>query len=128
LSFRLLHFFMRRTLLKSKLHRATVTDANLAYEGSISIDPKLCELADLHAFESVDVYNITNGNRLRTYVILGGPGEITLNGAAAHLFSTGDEVIIASYAEYDDGPEVEAHIPKLIFVDGANQVKRTEGV
>ena len=119
---------MRRTLLKSKIHRATVTDANLAYEGSISIDPALCKMADLHEFESVDIYNVTNGNRLRTYVILGGPGEITLNGAAAHLVNPGDEVIIANYAEYEDGPEVAQHVPRLIFVDAENRPERTSGV
>jgi len=72
-------------MLKSKIHRAVVTDADLNYEGSISIDPKLCEAADLVEFEKVDVYNCDNGNRFHTYVIWGKPGEICINGAAAHL-------------------------------------------
>lgn len=113
---------MRRTLLKSKIHRATVTDADLNYEGSISIDPVLIEQADLLPFEKVEIYNCDNGNRFSTYVITGGPGEICLNGAAARLVHRGDLVIIASYAEYD---EVEAlrHDPRLVFVDERNRAK-----
>ncbi len=113
---------MRRTLLKSKIHRATVTDADLNYEGSISIDPELCELADLLPFEQVDIYNCNNGNRFTTYVIHGKPGEICLNGAAARLVHRGDLVIIANYAEYEEA-EARHHRPNLVFVDEHNQAK-----
>lgn len=115
---------MRRTLLKSKLHRATVTDANLNYEGSISIDPALCEAADMLPFERVDIYNCNTGARFSTYVIVGNPGEICLNGAAARLVQPGDIVIIASYAEYEE-PEARAHQPRLIYLDGKNAVTHT---
>lgn len=114
---------MRRTLLKSKIHRATVTDADLHYKGSISIDPLLARAADLVPYERVEVYNISNGERLATYYIEGskGSGEITLNGAAAHKASAGDLVIICSYAEYDEA-EIRAHQPKLIYVDSENRI------
>ncbi len=109
-------------MLKSKIHRATVTDANLEYEGSISIDPKLCAGADLVEFEKVDVYNCTNGNRLHTYVIWGQDGEICLNGAAAHLATTGDLVIIASYIDVEE-EDVDAFRPKLVMVNEENRIK-----
>ena len=112
---------MKRTLLKSKIHRATVTDANLAYEGSVSIDPVLCKAADLVPFEQVDIYNLNNGQRFTTYVIEGGPGEICLNGAAARLVHAGDLVIIASYAQFSE-EEVRRHRPKLIHVDADNGI------
>ena len=111
---------MERILLKSKIHRATVTDANLEYEGSISIDPVLIKAADLFAFERVDIYNCNNGARFSTYVIEGGPGEICLNGAAARLVHKGDKVIIASYAHYD-AAEASEHQPKLVFVNERNE-------
>lgn len=113
---------MKRTLLKSKIHRATVTDANLAYEGSVTIDPKLLEAADIAVYERVEIYDITNGARLATYAILGTPGagEICINGAAAHLVKPGDLVIIASYAEYDES-EIKQHEPRLILVDHQNR-------
>ena len=114
---------MQLTLLKSKIHRAVVTGANLNYEGSISIGPELCEAARLHEFEKVDIYNCTNGKRFSTYVMLGGPGEITLNGAAARLVQQGDEVIIASYATYSE-QEAEQHKPVLVIVDAQNRIKR----
>jgi aspartate 1-decarboxylase len=110
---------MKRSLLKSKIHRATVTGADLAYEGSIAIDAKLCEAANLVPFEKVDIYNINNGARFTTYVIPGRTGEITLNGAAARLAARGDLVIIASYGEYEDG-EARSHRPDLVFVDAQN--------
>ena len=113
---------MRITLLKSKLHRATVTDANLNYEGSISIDPKLCDSAKLHEFEKVDIYNCNNGARFSTYVIYGGDGEICLNGAAARMAQPGDLVIIASFAEFE-AAEVPQHKPTLVFVDEKNDIK-----
>lgn len=113
---------MQRTLLKSKIHRATVTDADLNYEGSISIDPVLCEQADLNAFEKVEIYNCNNGNRFSTYVIHGKSGEICLNGAAARLVHRGDLVIIANFAVYSED-EASKHEPRLIFVDENNRAK-----
>lgn len=110
---------MKRTLLKSKIHRATVTGADLNYEGSISIDRNLCEKADIIEFEKVDIYNISNGNRFSTYVIYGGVGEIGLNGAAARMVHAGDLVIIASYAEYSE-EESRDYKAKLVFVDQKN--------
>jgi aspartate 1-decarboxylase len=116
---------MKRTLLKSKIHRATVTDADLNYTGSISIGPELLEAADLLEFEQVDIYNCNNGERFHTYTILGKPGEVCLNGAAARKVQPGDIVIIASYAEYDE-TEARSHKPRLIYVDAANGI-REEG-
>ena len=113
---------MKRHMLKSKIHRATVTDADLNYEGSISIDPVLCRAADLVEFEKVDVYDIDNGNRLTTYVIWGKPGEICLNGAAARLVHRGDKVIIASFQEVEDA-DIDAFKPKLVMVNSDNSIK-----
>lgn len=114
---------MQRTLLKSKIHRATVTDANLHYQGSVSIDPLLLEAADILVNERVEIYNITNGERFATYAIEGTPGagQIVLNGAAAHKVSVGDLVIIATYAVYSD-QECRAHKPSLVFVDTRNRI------
>jgi aspartate 1-decarboxylase len=113
---------MRLTLLKSKIHRATVTDANLNYEGSISIDPKLCEAARLIPFERVEIYNCNNGERFATYVIYGEEGEICLNGAAARKVHKGDLVIIASFAEFEQ-EEAFAYKPQLVMVDAKNDIK-----
>ncbi|WP_440682304.1 aspartate 1-decarboxylase [Cysteiniphilum halobium] len=112
---------MKRTLLKSKLHMATVTEANLNYYGSISIDRALCKEANLIPFERVEIYNCNNGARFATYVILGDKGEICLNGAAARHVATGDTVIIASYAEYESN-ELMDHNPHLVFVNKQNEV------
>jgi aspartate 1-decarboxylase len=114
---------MQRTMLKSKIHRATVTDANLHYQGSIAIDPTLLEAADILPNERVEIYNITNGERFATYAIPGvpGAGQIVLNGAAAHKVSVGDLVIIATYAVYSD-QEARAHKPSLVFVDAHNRI------
>lgn len=112
----------KRTLLKSKIHRATVTGADLHYEGSISIDPKLCEAADLVPYERVEIYDCNNGNRLSTYVIHGKDGQICLNGAAARLVHAGDLVIIASYADYEDR-DARQHQPTKVFVDASNRIK-----
>ena len=114
---------MQRTMLNSKIHRATVTDANLHYQGSVTIDPILLEAADLLHHERVEIYNVTNGERFATYAIPGHPGagEIVLNGAAAHKVSVGDIVIIASYAVYSD-VEARALKPSLVFVDGKNRI------
>lgn len=112
---------MKRTLLKSKIHRATVTDASLHYEGSITIDPLLLQAADICAWEQVDVYDINNGNRLTTYAIPGtaGSGVICLNGAAARLVHIGDLVIICSYAEFSE-EERTTHAPRIVLVDEKN--------
>ncbi|WP_119329119.1 aspartate 1-decarboxylase [Cysteiniphilum halobium] len=112
---------MKRTLLKSKIHMATVTEANLNYYGSISIDRALCKEANLIPFERVEIYNCNNGARFATYVILGDKGEICLNGAAARHVATGDTVIIASYAEYESN-ELMDHNPHLVFVNKQNEV------
>ena len=114
---------MRRTMCKSKIHRATVIDANLDYEGSITLDPVLMEAADLLPFEQVHVVNIANGARFETYTIVGkrGSGDVTLNGAAARLVQPGDKVIIISYGAYDEA-ELETFQPKLVFVDGENRI------
>jgi aspartate 1-decarboxylase len=113
---------MRRTMMKSKIHRATVTDANLHYQGSVTIDPVLMEAADILENERVDVLDVTNGNRLTTYAIPGAPGrgEVCLNGAAAHLVSKGDLVILVTYAEFEE-EEARRHQPRLVFVDEANR-------
>ena len=113
---------MKITMLKSKIHRAVVTGADLNYEGSIAIDPKLCDLANLHKFERVEIYNCDNGARFATYVIHGKPGEICLNGAAARLAHYGDKVIICSYGEFENEEAIN-YEPKLIFVDEDNEPK-----
>jgi aspartate 1-decarboxylase len=115
---------MRRTLCKSKIHRATVTDANLAYEGSITLDPALMDAADLRPYEQVHVVDIDNGARFETYVIEGekGSGDVVLNGAAARLVQPGDKIIVMSYASYDEA-ELEGFEPKVVFVDGENRVR-----
>ena len=112
---------MQRTMLKSKIHRATVTGADLNYEGSIAIDKKLCEAADIMEFERVDIYNINNGNRFSTYVIYGTDGEIGLNGAAARMVHPGDLIIIACYSIFSE-EEIYNHLPKILFVDSSNRL------
>ncbi len=114
---------MRRTMMKSKIHRATVTDANLHYQGSVTIDPELMAAADILENERVDVLDVTNGNRLSTYAIPGAPGrgEICLNGAAAHLVSRGDLVILVTYAELEEA-EARRHQPTVVFVDAHNRI------
>ena len=106
-------------MLKSKIHRGTVTGADLNYEGSISIDIKLMELADLLEFEKVDIYNINNGARFSTYVIPGESGQICLNGAAARMTAIGDKVIIASYIL----SEKNNYSPKIVIVNDDNKQK-----
>ena len=113
---------MELTLLKSKIHRATVTDADLNYEGSISIDPALCDVARLRKFEKVEIYNCNNGARFSTYVIHGKSGEICLNGAAARHVHKGDKVIIACFANFQEA-EADQHKPDLVFVDDNNAIK-----
>ena len=116
---------MKRIMLRAKIHRAKVTDANLEYEGSITIDRKLMEAADLYEFEQVHIYNCTNGNRFSTYAIEGEPGSgvICLNGAAARQVSKGDIVIIAAYASMKE-EEARSHQPKLVYVDDENRIKK----
>jgi len=112
-----------RTVLKSKIHRARVTDANLDYEGSISIDRLLMEAADILPYEMVHVLNVNNGARLQTYAIEGerGAGEICINGPAARLVSRGDTVIILSYAVVGD-EEARSIEPKLVYVNEQNAI------
>ena len=112
---------MRRRMMHGKIHRARVTDADLNYVGSISIDPILMKAADIVPDEQVSVYNLNNGSRLETYAIEGNDGEICLNGAAARLVSPGDKVILISYAEYDDA-ELATYEPSIVHVDTANAV------
>lgn len=115
---------MRRRMMKSKIHRAVVTDADVDYVGSITVDRDLMAAADLREWEQVAVVDVTNGARLETYVIEGEPGSgaICLNGAAAHLIHPGDTVIIISYAEYDDAELTAAgHHPTIVHVDTANR-------
>jgi len=116
---------MYRTMCKSKIHRATVTGADLNYVGSITIDPELMQAADLMEFEQVSVVNVNNGARFETYVIPGvpGDGEICLNGAAARLAHPGDKVIIISYGQYSEA-ELETYRPVFIFVDEENRISR----
>ncbi len=106
-------------MLKSKLHRARVTDADLNYEGSISIDTKLCQAAGLLLNEKVDVLNIDNGARFSTYVIAGKDGEICLNGAAARLVQKGDKVIIVAYCQMEE-EAAKTHKPKVVHLDENN--------
>ncbi len=114
---------MLRTMLKSKIHRATVTQADLHYVGSVTVDEDLMEAADLLAGEQVSIVDVTNGARLETYVIPGerGSGVLGINGAAAHLVHPGDLVILISYGLMD-AAEAIAYRPRVIFVDGRNQV------
>jgi aspartate 1-decarboxylase len=111
---------VRRRMMKSKIHRATVTGADLHYIGSISLDPRLMELADIREHEQVAVLDIDNGARFETYAIVGGPGEVCLNGAAARLVAPGDRVIVITYADYEDA-ELEGFEPAVVHVDGANR-------
>ena len=118
--------YMIRTLLKSKIHRATVTEAELHYEGSVSIDEALLELADIREHEQVDIYNITSGTRLTTYAIVAerNSGRICINGAAAHLMKPGEMVIICSYAQYQDSQGEQDHSPVVVHVDQDNRPLR----
>ncbi len=114
---------MQRTLLKSKIHRATVTGACLEYEGSITIDGLLLDAADIVEHEQVHIYDVTNGERIVTYAIRGEPGSgiVQVNGAAAHRVRRGDCVIIASYAQYSEA-EAARHRPRVLSVDRENRI------
>ena len=112
-----------RQLLNSKIHRAIVTEANLDYIGSISIDENLMDAASIVEWEKVQVLDITNGSRLETYAIKAprGSGEICINGAAAHLINSGDLVILCTYVILN-GEEVKEHIPKIVHVNSGNEI------
>jgi aspartate 1-decarboxylase len=114
---------MLRTMLKSKIHRATVTRADLHYVGSVTVDEDLMEAADLLPGEQVAIVDVTNGARLETYVIAGqrGTGVVGVNGAAAHLVHPGDLVILISYGQMDDA-EARLHRPRIVHVDAANRI------
>ena len=114
---------MTREILKSKIHRAVVTQAELNYVGSITIDESLMEAAGIYEYEKVQIADVDNGARFETYVIAGeaGSGIICLNGAAARMVSAGDKVIIMSYAQMSP-EEIKEHPPKVVFVDGENRI------
>ena len=114
-----------RTMLKSKIHRATVTEADVNYEGSVSLDPVLMEAADILPYEQVHVLDISNGARLTTYAIEGvpGAGQVVINGAAARLVNAGDLVIILTYGQVKE-EEARSYRPILVYVDGRNRIVR----
>jgi len=112
---------MQRTMMKSKVHRATVTGACLDYVGSITLDPRLMGAADIREFEQVHVLDIDNGARFETYAMAGGPGDCIVNGAAARLVSTGDKVIVITYGVYDEA-ELESYAPVVVHVDERNAI------
>jgi aspartate 1-decarboxylase len=111
---------MQRIMMKSKIHRATITGADLNYIGSITLDPRLMELADIREHEQVHVLDIDNGARFETYAIEGGPGDVILNGAAARLVHPGDKVIVITYAQYDEA-ELAGYEPVVVHVDEQNE-------
>ena len=115
---------MRRTFCRSKIHRATITAADLDYEGSISVDRDLLDAADMRAYERVQVVNVNNGARLETYLIAGprGRGEIQLNGAAARLGVPGDLVILMTYGDYEEGELSDDFAPTIVNVDARNRI------
>lgn len=117
---------MLRQILLSKIHRATVTECDLNYNGSISIDEDLLDASGMNEFERVEIFNINNGARFSTYIILGkrGSGEIGINGAAARMAQAGDKVIIVNYGMLD-ADEISAHKPRIIIVDEHNKVVRS---
>ncbi len=117
---------MKRNLLKSKLHRVTVTHSELEYEGSVAIDSRLLDAADILEYEKLEVYNITNGERFSTYAIRAekASGIISVNGAAAHRANPGDVIIICTYAELDE-KELTNFKPRLVYVDSDNRITHT---
>jgi aspartate 1-decarboxylase len=118
---------MRRTMLKSKIHRATITGSDLHYVGSITIDQDLLDAADIREHEQVHVVDVDNGARFETYTISGerGSGEICINGAAARLVHTGDTIIVISYAEYSED-ELESYVPRVVHVNRDNEIVITD--
>ena len=117
---------MQRTMLKSKVHRATVTHSELHYEGSCAIDETLLDAANIHEYEQIQIYNVTNGERFTTYAIRAArdSGIISVNGAAAHKANPGDLVIIATYAVYNE-LELVRYAPELVYVDADNRIMDT---
>jgi aspartate 1-decarboxylase len=117
---------MRRILLRAKLHRVTVTHSELDYEGSVAIDARLLEAADIREYERIEVYNVRNGERFSTYAIRAeaGSGIISVNGAAAHKADPGDIVIICAFGELEES-EVAKHKPRLVYVDANNRITHT---
>jgi aspartate 1-decarboxylase len=111
---------MHRTMMKSKIHRATVTGADVDYVGSITLDPELMQLADLHEFEQVHVLDVDNGARFETYAMCGSTGDLILNGAAARLVQPGDRVIVITYGQYDEA-ELATYEPRIVHVDERNR-------
>ncbi len=121
---------MERTMLKSKIHRAVVTQADVDYEGSIQIDEELMELADIKEYELVKIWDVTNGNRLETYAIKGPRGSkvIGTNGAAAHLIRKSDTVIIASFVSMPE-PEIPSdYAPRILLMEGMNNIKELKNI
>lgn len=118
---------MRRQVFKSKLHRATVTHADVEYEGSVTIDEDLLEASDIAEYEAVHIWNVTNGSRLVTYALKGPRGSrvICINGAAAHLTKPGDKVIIATFADMD-AEELAQHKPTVVLLDEENRIKEAK--
>ena len=116
-----------RTMLKSKIHRATVTGADVNYEGSITLDPLLMEAAEIIPYEQVHVLDINNGSRLTTYAIEGKPGfgPVIINGAATHLIAEGDLIIILTYIDLPE-EDARSHRPTLVYVDAENRISRRE--
>jgi aspartate 1-decarboxylase len=119
----------RRSMLKSKLHRATVTHADVDYEGSVTLDSRLLEAADILPYEEVHVWNVTRGTRLRTYAIAGEPGSgvVCVNGAAAHLAQPGDKVIIATFTQLDDAA-ARLHRPRVVLLSEGNRIQDARAV
>jgi aspartate 1-decarboxylase len=120
---------MQRIMLRAKIHRASVTQCDLHYEGSCGIDENLLEAADIEEFEKIELYNVNNGERFSTYAIKGkrGSGEISLNGAAARKAQLGDLLIICTFAPMSDA-EVEAYVPKIVFVDERNRISGLKAI
>ena len=118
---------MQRTMLKSKIHRATTTHSELHYEGSCAIDEDLLDAADIREYQQIDIFNVTNGERFTTYAIRAqrGSGIISVNGAAARKAAVGDLLIIASYAVYNE-IELERFEPDLVYVDSRNRIKHQD--
>jgi aspartate 1-decarboxylase len=114
---------MKRIVLKAKLHHARVTETNVDYEGSLALDEELMQAADLRAFERVDVYNVSNGERFSTYLIKSDPGskKVGVYGAAAHKARTGDKLIVASYVILDE-EEIDFFMPKILLLDADNNI------
>ena len=115
---------MTREMLRAKVHRITVTECDVNYEGSLTLDRDLMDACGMHPFERIDVYDVDNAGRFSTYLIEGprGSGACCINGAAARLVAVGDKVIVAAYAAMDEA-EIAAHLPKVVLVDERNRIK-----